>query len=83
MRFPKDAFIPSPARAEFYVRRVKELEATNAELLDALKLIAQMQRDKCENADAETLFMILDNKVSIARAATAKAEKENVNDLRD
>ncbi len=37
MKLPKDAFIPSPARAKFYVRRVKELEAANAVLVELLK----------------------------------------------
>jgi hypothetical protein len=44
------------------------------EMLTALRKIAQIQRDKCECADAEMLFMILDNKVDIALAAIAKAE---------
>lgn len=37
MKLPADAFIPpSPARAESYVARVKELEAANAKLLAVL-----------------------------------------------
>lgn len=43
-------------------------------LLDTLKAIAQFQRDKCENADAEMLFMLLDIKVEMARAAIKAAE---------
>jgi hypothetical protein len=52
------------------------LRACNAhdDLLAALKQIAQINREKCEWADAGTLFMVLDNKVEIARAAIAKAE---------
>ena len=41
-------------------------------LRDALEKVAQLQRDKCENASAEMLFMLLDNKVDIACAALAK-----------
>ena len=40
----------------------------------ALKAIAQLQRDKCETANAEMLFILLDNKVGIATAALAKIE---------
>ena len=47
----------------------------NTALLEALEQIAQIQRDKCENANAETLFMLLDNKVDIARAAIASAKE--------
>ena len=49
--------------------RVAALEARVEELTGALEKIAQIQRDKCENASAEILFMLLDNKVGIARAA--------------
>lgn len=41
----------------------------------ALKEIAQLQRGKCETANAETLFMLLDNKVGIATNALAKIEE--------
>ncbi|MCH8211419.1 MAG: hypothetical protein IIB99_08600, partial [Planctomycetes bacterium] len=44
-------------------------EARVAELEAALEKISQWQRDKCENASAEMLFMLLDNKVGIASAA--------------
>jgi len=50
-----------------------------AALRETLEKIAQLQRGKCENASAETLFMLLDNKVSIALAAltdTADATAE-------
>ena len=43
------------------------------ELLAALDNIAQWQREKCELADAEILFALLDIKVGIALAAIAKA----------
>jgi len=49
------------------------LLALNAELLAALVKVAQWQREECEMADAEMLFMLLDNKIDIARAAIAKA----------
>ena len=52
--------------------RLKEL---NAELVTALELISQIQRDKCETASAEMLFILLDNKVDIANAALAKAKE--------
>lgn len=44
-------------------------EACTTELVKALKEISHFQRTKCENASAEMLFMILDNKVGIALAA--------------
>ena len=52
------------------------LRTINTELVEALERIAQLQRDKCENAGAEMLFILLDNKVDIARAALAKAKPE-------
>ncbi len=55
-------------------RMMNALMDENAELLEALERIAQIERDKCENADAEMLFMLLDNKVEIAIAAIAKAK---------
>jgi hypothetical protein len=47
----------------------------NEGLVKALENIAQIQRDKCENASAEMLFILLDNKVGIANAALAEARK--------
>jgi len=52
------------------------LKGINNGLVGALKRIAQFQRDKCENANAETLFMLLDNKVDIACAALARAKEQ-------
>ena len=43
------------------------------EMLAALEQIAQLQREAILVVAAETLFLILDNKVGIARAAIAKA----------
>lgn len=60
-------------------RRIRALARSDevahrcGDMLEALEKIAQWQRGKCEHADAETLFMLLDNKVSIARAAIRKA----------
>ena len=45
------------------------LLAANAALATALQEISHLQRDKCENASAEILFMLLDNKVDIALSA--------------
>lgn len=50
-----------------------------ADQLVALVKISQLQRDKCEIASAETLYMILDCKVCIAIAAienTNAAQKD-------
>ena len=44
------------------------------EVVSTLEQIAQFQRDKCENAGAEILFMLLDNKVCAAVAALAKLD---------
>lgn len=66
---------------EAYQRELRDeitsLEDINAELLAALDHISQMQRDKCENADANTLYMLLDNKVCVALAAIAKAKEQS------
>ena len=63
------AYPPAPCDCGAFER----LKAINTELVGALEKIAQIQRDKCENAGAEMLFMLLDNKVDIALAALAKA----------
>ncbi len=44
------------------------------EVVSTLEQIAQFQRDKCENAGAEMLFMLLDNKVCAAVAALANLD---------
>jgi hypothetical protein len=45
-----------------------------AELEKGLETIAAWKRDKCEIADAETLFMLLDNKIDCARAVLGTKE---------
>ena len=69
--FP-DRFV---APADFYAVKAERdrLREVNADLVAALEKIAQLQRDKFETADAETLFMVLDNKVGIATTAISKA----------
>jgi hypothetical protein len=62
---------------QFYMKRAEAAAAINKELVVALEQIAQIQRDKCENASAEMLFMLLDNKVGIASTALAKARGES------
>lgn len=51
------------------------LVKVNEGLVKALEKVAQIQRDKCENASAEMLFILLDNKVGIARAALDEARQ--------
>ncbi len=53
-----------------------ETAAERDRLVEALKNIAQIQQDKCENASAEMLFMLLNNKVGIALAALAYRKKD-------
>ncbi len=57
----------TPAQALKRARVMKEVVST-------LEQIAQFQRDKCENAGAEILFMLLDNKVCTAVAALARLD---------
>ena len=69
-RRPRDVVIAETAM------RVAQIERDGANsqvatLRKALEEIAQLQRDKCETASAEMLFILLDNKVYIACAALA------------
>ena len=57
------------------------LKASNKKLLTALELISQIQRDKCETASAEILFVLLDNKVCIAIAAIEELQKASQQDV--
>ena len=57
------------ANAAFIVQAANTYDT----LMTALEQIAQIQRDKCEHANAEILYVLLDNKVGIAEAAIAKA----------
>ena len=61
---------------ECLIKRAEAAEARVAELAGALEKIVQWQREKCETANAEILFMLLDNKVDIARAALAATPEE-------
>lgn len=49
-----------------------------AELLAALRKIAEFQREACMRADSDMLFMVLDNKVDIALAAIAKVSESRL-----
>lgn len=60
---------PAEANAAFIIRAVNAHEA----LVEALKKIAEFQRDKCERAPQMMLFALLDIKVETARAALALA----------
>jgi hypothetical protein len=65
-----------------YARKVQDiaierdqLKTANAELIAALESVSHWQRAKCEDASAEMLFMLLDNKVGIALIALAKTKE--------
>ena len=82
MTYDNHAATPSkyvPGKAADGLRAIIDerarLKAVNEELVTALEKIAQLQQDKCENASAEMLFILLDNKVDIARAVLAKARE--------
>ena len=63
------ALRPSITESEANARLI----ASAPDLLATLKKIAELQDDKCQTASAEMLYMLLDMKVGIARAAIEKA----------
>ena len=72
-----DLVDPARRQFEFMNSQIQQLEKLNAELLDALKMVAYARPTKYVNADGtDTPFIISKNVLEKVKQAIAKAERK-------